>query len=242
MDLKNKNLTKFIVFLLTTLLGISIAFQIKDTNKRYQYVPLKTIYDYQKQLDKEKAEITNLNILIESYKNKITEYENVRLKDGDITNLLKEEIKEYKNLAGYNDMQGPGIILIMDDAVRDLYEGEDPNNVIVHNIDVLNIVNDLKIAGAEAISINGQRLLANSEIDCSGYTIKVNSEEYGMPIIIKAIGEPKQLEAAIKAPGTYGNFLKDFGLFLEVNTSVSIKVPKFSEEIIYNYLTNEEGD
>src|SRR5690554_1549342 len=212
----NNKFSKYIIFALTVILGISIAFQFKGSNINMQYVPIKVVYDYNRALEMERAEMNNLISLTENYRTKIKEYENAALQEGDITELILKEIEEYKLLSGVVDVQGPGIILIMDDATRDLYEGEDPNNVLVHNIDVLNIINDLKIAGAEAISVNGQRLMSNSEIDCSGYTIKINNEEYGMPIIIKAIGEPKQLEASIKGPGTYGNLLKEIGLFIEI--------------------------
>jgi len=233
---------RFAIFLLTFTLGIALTLQFKNPNNNYKYVPINVIYNYNKSLEKEKAEINNLKTLKYNLINKIKDYESASEKDENMIQLILEQIKEYKMLSGITDLEGPGIIVIMDDATRDLYEGEDPNNLLVHNIDVLNIVNDLKVAGAEAISINGQRLLSNSEIDCSGYTIKINNEEYGMPIIIKAIGEPKQLEAAIKAPGTYGNLLKEIGLFIEVNTSISIKIPGYKEGISFSYLKTKEGD
>ncbi len=236
------DLSKFIIFVLTVVLGISISFQIKNLNNGYDYVPLKVIYDYKREIEKENAEIENLQILINNNEMKIKEYEDAGSQGGDITYLLRNEIADLKKVSGFTKVQGPGILIIMDDASRDLYDGEDPNNVLVHEVDVLNIVNDLKVAGAEAISINGQRLLASSEINCSSYTIKINNQEYAQPFIIKAVGEPKQLEAAIKAPGTYGNLLTDVGLFIEANTSVNITIDEFSEEFAYKYLQIKEGD
>lgn len=236
------NLARLNIFLLTVLLGITISLQIKNLNNKYEYVPLKVIHDYKKAIEKENAEIDNLKDVIANYNEKIKEFENVKIREGDITKLLKTELIELKTISGFTDVEGPGIIIIMDDGSRELYEGEDPNVLIVHNVDVLNIINDLKNAGAEAISINNQRVLSISEIDCSGYTIKINGREYAQPFIIKAIGEPKHLEAAIKAPGTYGNLLKEIGLFIEVNTSVSITIPKYSEDISYDYLQVKEGE
>ncbi|MDK2918219.1 MAG: hypothetical protein PWQ37_952 [Candidatus Petromonas sp.] len=237
-----KFFSKLNILLLTIILGIAISFQIKNLNPKYKYVPLKVIYDYKKVIQKEKAEINNLRPLIESYKEKIQAYETAKDKDGDITSLLKNEISQFKTISGFTDVQGPGIILIIDDGSRKLYEGEDPNNIIVHNIDILNIINDLKVAGAEAISINGQRVLSNSEIDCNGPTIKINGQLFAQPFIVKAIGEPKHLEAAIKAPGTYGNLLKEVGLFIEVNTSINIRIPKYSEDLTFDFLQVKEGD
>ncbi|SHK38478.1 DUF881 domain-containing protein [Paramaledivibacter caminithermalis] len=222
-----KKYIKLNIFVLTTILGILVSFQVKSINNNQEYVSLDEIRDYKQNLEKEKAEIAQLNTSIEDYKNKIEQFRLSKIRDGDITKLLKEEIKEYKTISGFTDVYGPGVIIIMDDATRELYEGENPNDVLVHDVDVLNIVNDLKAAGAEAISINGQRVLSNSEIDCSGYTIKINGKEYGHPFIIKAIGEPQHLEAAINAPMTYGYMLKTYGIFIEVNPSTYVKVPKY---------------
>lgn len=234
--------SKFNILVLTILLGIAISFQIKNLSTRHEYVPLKVIYDNKKILDKERAEVENLKAVIQDYKNRIEEYDRVKAKDGDITKVLKSEIQRMKTLSGYTKVEGPGVIVILDDGSRQLYEGENPNNILVHDIDVLNIINDLKSAGAEAISVNGQRLLPTSEIVCSAYTVQINGQEYGQPFVIKAIGEPKHLEAAIKAPATSGYFLKEIGLFVEVNTSVNIKIPKVSEDLYFQFLKVKEGD
>lgn len=227
-----KNYMRLNILILTVILGILISFQYKSINGDYEYVSLDKIQDYKQNLEKEKAEIAQLNTAIDDYKSKIDEFRITKIKDGDITQLLQKEIKEYKTISGLTDVYGPGVIIIIDDATRELYQGENPNDVLVHNVDILNIVNDLKTAGAEAISINNQRVLSSSEIDCSGYTIKINGQEYGHPYVIKAIGDPQHLEAAINAPMAYGYMLKLYGIFIEVNSSTYIKIPKFDDSLI----------
>lgn len=227
-----KSYIRLNILILTVVLGILISFQVKSMTGNYEYVSLEEIQDYKKNLEKEKAEISNLNTVIEEYKNKIDQFRVTKIKDGDITELLYKEITEYKTISGFTDVYGPGVIIIIDDATRELYEGENPNDVLVHDVDILNIVNDLKAAGAEAISINKQRVLSSSEIDCSGYTIKINGQEYGHPFVIKAIGDPEHLEAAINAPMAYGYMLKLYGIFVEVNSSTYIKIPKFDASLI----------
>ncbi len=235
-------LSKINILLLTMLLGVAISFQIKNLNVKPEYVSLKAIHDYKKTIEKEKASIVSLKNLINDYKSKIQDYELAKNKDEDISHLLQSEIEESKAIAGLIDLQGPGIILIMNDGSRELYEGEDANNIIVHNVDVLNILNDLKVAGADAISVNGQRIISTTEIDCDGPTITINNRSYAQPFIIKAIGNPKQLESAIKAPGTYGSLLKEVGLFIEAYTSVNIEIPGYSEELYFNYMKVKEGE
>lgn len=232
--------SKVTILFLTIILGFLISVQIKNLNNRDKYASIDDITEYKQIIDKEKAEIENIKSLIDDYKTKINEFSDTKIKDGDITQLLEEEIKEYKTVSGFTDVYGPGVTIIIDDATRELIDGENPNWLLVHDMDVLNIINDLRVAGAEAISINGQRILSSTEISCSGYTIEINGTDYGHPYIIRAIGEPRYLEAAINGPNTTGFWLKEFGIFVEVNTKTYIKIPKYDEDISYKYLITEK--
>lgn len=234
---------KLNILILCILLGFLISLQIKSVNEDYQYVPLKDIYDYKLSIESEKKEIENIRKILQERKKRIDEYEQIKEEGGILKETMKKELENIKLTSGFLDVQGPGIILTVDDGTRELYEGEDPNNVLVHDIDVLNLINDLKVAGAEAISINGQRLLAMSEINCAGHTIRINNQVFAQPFIIKAIGEPKTLEAAIIAPGQYGELLKEYGLYIEINTSINLTIPKYSEELNFKYLNvYKEGE
>ncbi|WZL74743.1 DUF881 domain-containing protein [Clostridiaceae bacterium 35-E11] len=234
---------KLNILILCILLGFLISLQVKSVNKDYRYVPLKDIYDYKLSIESEKKEIENIRKIFEERKKRIGEYERIKEEGGILKETMKKELQNIKMISGFLDVQGSGIILTVDDGTRQLYEGEDPNNVLVHDIDVLNLINDLKVAGAEAISINGQRLLATSEINCAGHTIRINDQVFAQPFIIKAIGEPKTLEAAIVAPGQYGELLKEYGLYVEVNTSINLTIPKYTEELKSDYLkVYKEGE
>ncbi|SKC78810.1 DUF881 domain-containing protein [Maledivibacter halophilus] len=236
-----KSYSRLNIIILTIILGLLISLLIRSIEEKNVHVSLEEVRDYKQSLENEKAEIENLKSVISATKDKINNFNMTKIKDGDITKLLQEEVNEYKTLAGSTDVYGPGVIVIIDDASRELYEGENPNNVLVHNIDVLNIVNDLKAAGAEAISINNQRIISSTEIDCSGYTIEINGVDYGHPFIIKAIGEPAHLEAAINAPMAYGHDLRlVYGIFIEVNPSAYIKIPKYEGSILYKYTKSEK--
>lgn len=232
--------SKATILFLTMILGFSISVQIKNLNNRDKYASLDDIYEYKQSIEKEKAEIENIKSVIEEYKTKLNDFTTTNIKDGDITELLEKEIKEYKTASGLTDVYGPGVTIIIDDASRELIDDENPNWLLVHDTDILNIINDLKIAGAEAISINGQRILSSTEVSCSGYTVEINGVDYGQPYIIRAIGEPRYLKAAINGPNTTGYWLKDFGIFVEVNTKTHIKIPKYSEDISYRYLIIEK--
>lgn len=236
-------LNKIIIIILCVVLGFFIAIQIKNVQEDYSFVSLRTIMDLQNLIKKEEEEISNISELIISSKNRLLEYETAISEGGSIRDVLAREHDQFKMISGFVDLEGPGIIVWLSDSNRELYEWEDPNNVIVHDLDVLIIVNDLKTAGAEAISINGQRIMSTSEIQCAGATITINNHTYGQPFIIRAIGDPNILSAAIISPESYAALLKEvYGLGLEVSIYENIKIPKFNSDISWEYLTPKEGE
>ncbi len=132
------------------------------------------------------------------------------------TARLKLLSKDYANaqfLAGLTDVKGPGVVVTMDDSKlpypKDAPPGMPPGNII-HDTDIGQVVNELKSAGAEAISVNDQRLVAVSPIRCAGPTIFINNTPQTPPYVIKAIGEPKTLLTAINLPGGVATQIKAF--------------------------------
>lgn len=236
-------LSKIIIIFLCAILGFFTVIQIKNVQEDYSFVSLRTIMDLQNLIKSEKEEISNISELVISSKNRLLEYEIAIKEGGSIKDVLAKEHDQFKMISGFVDLEGPGVVVMLSDSDRELYEWEDPNNVIVHDLDVLIIVNDLKTAGAEAISINGQRIMSTSEIQCAGATITINNHTYGQPFIIKAIGDPDMLGAAVKSPESYASLLKDvYDLGLEVAIYEDIKIPKFNNDINWEYLTPKEGE
>jgi len=234
---------KMIIVVLCIILGFFIAIQLKNVQGDYNFVSLNTIADLQNMVQREQGEISNIKELILSNKNKLIEYEKAILEGGSIKDVLEKENEQLKIISGFVDLEGPGIIIKLSDSERELYEWEDPNNVIVHDSDVLNIINDLKTAGAEAISINGQRLMSISEIICAGATITINNHTYGQPFIIKAIGNQDTLSAAVKSPDAYASILRDvYGLGLDVEIYANVRISKYHNNINWRYLTPKEGE
>ena len=115
----------------------------------------------------------------------------------------------------------------------------DPNWLIVHDIDLMKIVNELKNAGAEAISINGQRIVTTSAIECDGNVIIVNGEKIAAPFEIKAIGLPEALMAVCRFGGYVDYLEEERFLDVKVETSTSLKqkitIPKYTGVIKFEY-------
>ena len=113
------------------------------------------------------------------------------------------------------------------------------SNYLVHYLDVINVVNELKNAGAEAISINGQRVVSTTAISCIGNVIKVNDEKITSPFTIKAIGFPESL-AGIDRPGSYIENLRYNGVEVTLKKLNKVEIPKYTGAISAKYMTTEK--
>ena len=137
-------------------------------------------------------------------------------------------------MIGLSEVTGPGVIITLSDSTRDAKSVLNASELIVHDGDVLSVINELKNAGAEAISINDQRLVPTSSIVCGGNIIEINGEKVGAPFEIKAIGLPEQL-AALSRPGGYLEILKNATVGVELKKSNNITIPKYTGVITYEY-------
>jgi len=237
------NLNKLTIFILMVLFGFLAVMQMKALNMGSKHVLLNDIRTIQNNIKTESNQIEKLTEELSTLQEKIDLYTQTGDSQMTVAEAISQEIDRFKALSGLVPLEGQGVIVIIDDAERELFIDEDPGNLMVHDADIRTIVVDLKNAGAEAISINGERyLMGHSRIFCNGPTITINEKQYAQPFIIKAIGNRKHLEAAVNAPGSYGSVLRDWGIFIEVNTTVSLKVPAFTGPIKYSYSISEENE
>ena len=136
-------------------------------------------------------------------------------------------IADLKIKACLTALKGEGIKIILHDSEKVTANGENPNTYIIHDDDLLRVINELRAAGAEAISINGQRLTALSEIRCAGPTLSVNNVRSSAPFEVCAIGDKKTLNNAITMRGGVADTLKVWGIKIEVETSEKIYIPSY---------------
>ena len=150
----------------------------------------------------------------------------------------EEEIKNNQKLLGLTDISGQGLIITLDEN-REVNSNEvlNINGYLVHEEDLLYIVNELFNAGADAVSINDQRVVSTTSILCDGNIIRINGEMIGVPITIKAIGYPERLDGALARPGGYLEVMANDGVIVVVEKSENINIPKYNGVYAYQYLT-----
>lgn len=231
-----KYIIKTIILLMGLSLGIAISYQVRNNLGENEFVSLNTIQSMKNEVSKNKSEIEEVKNLIEDKKEKLKEFENAT-NTSDVIEVLNKEIKNIKTISGFVDLEGPGIIVKIQDSDEKFIPGQSNPGGIVHDADIQNILNDLKVAGAEAISITGQRVILNSPIRCGGPVIRVNNKNLVAPFIIKAIGNSKKLYASLDAPGTYGRYLKDNrDLQIDISTREYLVVPRYWNDLDINYM------
>ena len=135
---------------------------------------------------KAKEKYDNLYADVENTENKLEEERTNATQNNTELTDLENEIKNGNKVLGMSEVSGNGIVITINDN-QDIALSNwlaDPNLLIVHDADLISVVNELKNAGAEAISINEQRLVTTSSIECDGNIIKVNGEKVGAPFTI----------------------------------------------------------
>ena len=90
-------------------------------------------------------------------------------------------------------------------------------------------VNELNSAGAEAVSINGQRITSRSSIKCAGSIINVNGVRIAAPFTIKAIGDPEVLESALRFKGGVIDSLLPWGFSVDVSQEDEIVIEPYTQ-------------
>ena len=149
------------------------------------------------------------------------------------------QIKQANKIIGTTEVTGPGVIITLNDSKLDASTVLNSSDLLIHDGDILSIINELKNAGAEAISINDQRIVPTSSIVCGGNIIEINGEKTGAPFIIKAIGLPELL-AGLSRPGGYLQILKDDTIEVDLKMSNKITIPKYAGVLKYKYMENSK--
>lgn len=132
-----------------------------------------------------------------------------------------ELIKKYLVFIGYTDVLGQGVII--------KYIPTKDQNKSDITADLRDVVNELKNAGAEAISINDQRLINTSSIEMVKNKIEINKIEISAPYTIKIIGNPEIINSSLIRPGGTIELIEDTGVSINIQIKEKVNISKYSE-------------
>ncbi len=232
-----KNSLSIILFLLFLTFGILIGIHIEalegisdslefsiDTGDELQEVA-----DLKKANEDMRAKINDLKEQVESYEiERATE--NIALKD------LKLKVSDFRILAGHHELVGPGISITLTSIAE-----ENIADIMEQKRYLVNLINELRMTGAEGLSINNYRITSRSEVTLAGNHINVNATAIAPPYVIKAIGNP----SAFKRYATYKTLIfelmEEDGISTEVDYPEEILIPAVKKEKPVQFLQAVEN-
>lgn len=221
--IQEKNIIFGIIFLTTVIVVSIIVLQLKTIN----FTDIKSL---EAMRDGElKAEITNLNSKNKELEEKIKDLDkNISVYNQSVREkvnapkLIQDELKQTERYLGYTNAEGEGLSITLSD---------NDNKSIDYN-DLLMLVNQLWIAGAEAVSVNDERIVSTTEIvPVEGKNIFINTKKQSSPYVIKAIGNKKHLESALTVKNGFINEMLANGKSIKYKVEDKIEIPKYKSEI-----------
>ncbi|MGH2349745.1 MAG: DUF881 domain-containing protein [bacterium] len=140
---------------------------------------------------------------------------------------LGAQLEQLRMQAGFTAVEGPGLLIELRDSPSPLRPGDDPNTVILHYTDLQAITNELFASGAEALSINGERVVATTGLNCVGTTILCNIKRIAPPYRVVAIGPADAMLAYLQRPGGAVEALRAFGFPVKLSQGAHLRVPAY---------------
>lgn len=189
----------------------------------------------QAQLSAEQEKTEALMKQLMEYKDELQQFSNKAEESGGYAQVLSQRLEQTMILAGQSAVEGPGVIVKLSDSRTPNTGGFDENNYVIHDEDLLKVVNELRDAGAEAISLNGARLLATSEIRCAGSTVSVNNTRYAAPFTVAAIGNPDDLYNALTMRQGVVDSLAVWGIQCDISKQTTLRIEGFDGAVEYKY-------
>lgn len=226
-----------VIGLLALFIGLVISIQITTTQGSDQggLVPLAKAQGYLEELKKVRAEKDVAVQQLNELEGRLDKIEKEKADEDFVMKGVVSDLEKYKMAAGVVDVQGSGVIVTVEDppVTGDYSDGY---SVIMLRYELLlSLVNKMKDAGAEAVSINGQRIIATTEISLAGDNVNINTVPTAPPYVIKAIGNPDTIESTLTIRFGIIEQMKSYGLRIDIDKKDELEVPRYSGIIKYRY-------
>lgn len=179
-----------------------------------------------------KGKYNEISTKVQETQNTINDFTNQINNNDGVAVLLDQELEKANMYAGLSNVVGSGIIITLSDNEYRTIDA----------IDLVLLVNELRAAGAEAISINSERIIYRTDIvNISTKYILVNGVKIEGPYTISAIGDKKYLESSISIKNGYIDEMKADSKSIEYVLSDLITIPKYNHSIDFEYAKNVEN-
>ena len=225
-----RNLHFVALTLICMLLGVIIGVQYNTVKKQNSQTENQRLTELTATLKKVQDENKALEAHLEEKEKIIKDYETGQNYGATISNL-QSELEQLRLFSGLTEVQGVGIVVTMNDSSTK--KGGDSNAYLVHAEDILSVINELNVGGAEAISINGQRIVGKTSVSCAGSIVMVNGERVAAPFEILAVGDGDILQSALKFPGGVVDNLAPWGIEITIRKEANVVVPPYTQTVLW---------
>jgi uncharacterized protein YlxW (UPF0749 family) len=157
---------------------------------------------------------------------------------------LQKQVDRLLDPAGVLPVHGPGLTVTLTDAPKSQIDaanqpgGVSADELVVHQQDIQAVVNALWTGGAEAMTIQNQRVISTTGIKCVGNTVVLHGVPYSPPYQIAAIGNPAALQAALDASdyvSAYRTFVATYQLGYRVTPGADLQFPAYTGSTALKY-------
>ena len=217
------------IIIVTIVLGLMASIQIRYISAGETVLPR----GREQELTMEKRQLTrDIELLREESNDLYDKLEEAAKGSSEAEVAMYSEFIKISGFAGLTDLTGPGVTVVLD-----IQPNENPQLGLssVKDSDLLKIINDLRGAGAEAISVNEQRILATSEVRESGRHINVNLVRIAPPYVINAIGNATTLKSSLEIKYGIIEDLQGRDILVSVESGENVFVPAYKGALKYNY-------
>jgi len=229
----NKKQFYITIGILCALLAIGISIQLKTIRNTNAVIPVgdseedelrNEVISWKEKYDEAVAEL-------ESTEKDLKMQRELATKDNSEYTEMEEQIKFANTYLGLTEVTGKGVVVTLKDNQEvnaDTPGVLDVSDYLVHDGDIIQVINELKNAGAEAISINNERIISTTSITCDGTVILINGNKISSPFTIKAIGSPALILGAIQRTGGLLEELDAYGLVSSISQEENVTIYKYS--------------
>jgi len=227
---------KIFLTTLSIILGLIFALQYQVVKSESgEIITTKKASELAYELRQVENERENLLLELEEIENELKQYEESASMENDYIKNLNDELNKYKLMAGIVDVEGEGIILNIDNPSTEAQFDDYTNNIIYNYEYLLLIVSNLNAAGAEAISINGQRYTNYTEIVPVGSHLNINGVSFVPPFEIKAIGNKQTLQSVINFKGGVVWEMQKLNYKIDIELQDNLKIERYMKPIDFKY-------
>ena len=232
--MKGKNIMIFTIGIMCFLLVYVTFVQLKTVGitdvtaiKNMRETELRTaLSDWKTKYDEVNKKLEETNVKVNEYKDKVNNNQ-------EASELLQKELNQLNMLVGKTNVTGEGIIVTLTDGTDESYK-------TISAYDLLHLVNELKLAGAEAISINDERIGSWADIvDVNNSFVVIAGQRVVSPYTIKAIGNQVYLESALITKNGYVDTLKASEKSVTIEKSKNVTINKYEGEMELKYVTSK---